>query len=166
MVDALLPLLFLLLSGAALWKRLPAYDLFCEGCKEGLRTAVAVLPNLIAMMVAIAFLSASGLTGAIADAVAPVFAALGLPPELAPLALMRPISGSASLAMVESLMREHGADSRVGQIACVVMGSSETILYTVCVYLGAIRQKRSGYAVPCALLGALAALVCAGLFFR
>ena len=165
-IDWLLPLLFLALSICALWKRLPAYDLFCQGCKDGLKTAVSVLPNLIAMMVGLAFLSASGLMKALSQALAPVFSVLGLPVEVAPLALLRPLSGSASLGMVQQLMDQFGPDSRVGLIACTLMGSTETIFYTVCIYLGSIRVKRTGYSIPCALLGALAGMVVSGLFFR
>ncbi len=148
-----------------MWRRLPVYDLFVRGCREGLRAAAGVLPNLLAMMVALAFLNASGLADALAGLCAPAFRAVSLPPEIAPLALMRPLSGSASLAALEGLMREHGPDSRVGLIACTLMGSSETIFYTVCVYLGAIRERRSRYAVPCALLGALAALLLSGALY-
>ena len=165
-IDWVLPLLFLLIAVCALWKRLPAYDLFCQGCKDGLKTAITVLPNLIAMMVGLAFLSASGLMTALSQACAPVFSLLGLPAEVAPLALLRPLSGSASLGMVQQLMETYGADSRIGLIACTLMGSSETIFYTVCIYLGSIRVKRTGYSIPCALLGALAGLIVSGLFFR
>ncbi|MDD3410693.1 MAG: nucleoside recognition domain-containing protein [Eubacteriales bacterium] len=161
----LLPALLLPLLTAALFKRLPTYDLFVEGCKTGLRTAVHVLPNLLAMMVALSFMNASGLTEALCGLCAPLFTLLGLPPEVAPLAFLRPLSGSAALAAVEELMARHGPDSRVGLIACTIMGSSETIFYTICVYLGAIREKRSRYAVPCALIGTLCSMVAAGRLF-
>ena len=85
--------------------------------------------------------------------------------ELAPLVLLRPLSGSASLAMLENLLTQYGPDSRIGLIACVVMGSSETIFYVVCVYMSAAKDKRTGYAVPCALLGSLAGLLLAGKLF-
>ncbi|NLV59144.1 MAG: spore maturation protein [Clostridiales bacterium] len=161
----LIPLLLLWLLVAAAWKRMPVYDLFLIGSKEGLQVALRVLPNLAAMMVAIGMFRVSGCLDALTDLCTPVFQGLGLPPEIAPLAMMRPLSGSASLGMVEALITRYGPDSRVGLVACTVMGSSETIFYTICVYLGAIKHKRSGYAIPCALLGALAALVLAGVFF-
>ena len=90
--------------------------------------------------------------------VRPAFSLLGLPREVAPLVFLRPMSGSASLGMVERLMSLYGPDSRVGLIACTIMGSSETIFYTVCVYMSPLRDRRTGYAVPCALLGALAGM--------
>lgn len=161
----LLPLLLLWLLLGAAWKRLPVYDLFTAGCKKGLKVALDVLPNLAAMMVALNVLSASGLMDAVLGLLSPVFSVLGLPAEVAPMAILRPLSGSASLSMLEQLMNQYGADSRIGLIACTLMGSSETIFYTVCVYLGATTQRKSGYAIPCALLGAFAAMLLAGVFF-
>lgn len=161
----LIPLLLLWLLAAAAWKRLPVYDLFLSGCKEGMQVALRVLPNLAAMLVALGMFRVSGCQEALTQLCAPVFSLLGLPPEVAPLAMMRPLSGSASLGMVEQLLTRYGPDSRVGLVACTVMGSSETIFYTICIYLGAVKQKKSGYAVPCALLGALAALLLAGALY-
>ena len=165
-VDALLlPLLLMWLLLAAAWKRLPVYDLFVKGGKEGLRVAVSVLPNLAAMMVALSMFSASGCMDALTGFCSPALTWLGLPGEVAPLALLRPLSGSASLGMVEQFISEYGPDSRIGLIACTLMGSSETIFYTVCIYLGAVKQKKSGYAIPCALLGMVCAMAVAGLMF-
>ena len=161
----LIPILILWLLLAAAWKRLPMYDLFVDGAKEGMRVAVSVLPNLAGMLVAISLMSASGLMDALCRLFAPVLTWFGLPQEVAPLVMLRPLSGSASLAMVERLMAEYGADTRVGLIACTVMGSSETIFYTICVYMSAVDKRRTGYAVPCALAGALAGVWLAGRFF-
>ncbi len=161
----LIPLLLLWLLLAAAWKRLPVYDLFVQGSKEGLQVAVRVLPNLAAMLVAISLFRASGCLDLLVRWAAPLFGLLGLPAEVAPLALLRPLSGSASLSMLETLLTRYGPDSRIGLIACTLMGSSETIFYTVCIYLGGTTQKRTGYAIPCSLLGALAALLLAGRLF-
>lgn len=157
-------LIFWLLCAGAM-KRLPLYDLFVRGAKDGLRTAVEVLPNLAAMLCAISLMEASGLTSALCGLCAPGLAALGLPKEVAPLVLLRPFSGSASLGMVENLMNAYGPDSRIGLIACTIMGSSETIFYTLCVYMSAAKDKRAGYALPCSLLGALAGAALAPAFF-
>lgn len=165
MADWLIPLLFLTVIGMGLWKRLPVYDLFIKGAADGLHTAVGILPNLAAMLCAIFLMQASGLLGVLCQLCAPVLGVLGLPMELSPLVLLRPLSGSASLAMLENLLTQYGPDSRIGLIACVVMGSSETIFYVVCVYMSAAKDKRTGYAVPCALLGSLAGLLLAGKLF-
>lgn len=161
----LVPGLMLLLLMAGAWKRLPMYDLFVQGAKEGMRTAVQVLPNLAAMLCAISLMQASGLMDALCRLCAPLFSWMGLPSEVAPLVLIRPMSGSGALAMLETILQEYGADSRAGLIACTVMGSSETIFYTVCIYLSASASKESGYAIPCALAGSLAGTWLAGMLF-
>lgn len=161
----ILPGLIFVLLTACLIKRVPVYDRFVQGAKKGLSVAVGILPNLVAMLCAITLLTASGLTDTLTVWLAPVLAFLGVPKEVAPLALLRPLSGSASLAMLETILKEHGADSRIGLIASTLMGSSETIFYTVCIYLSAVRLKRGGYAIPCALMGMLAGLIAAAACF-
>lgn len=163
--DLLIPGLIVVLLCAAAWKKLPMYDLFVAGAKEGLQTAIQVLPNLAAMLCAITLMQASGLMDALCALCAPLLKWLGLPAEVAPLVLIRPMSGSGALAMLETLLDQYGADSRIGLIACTVMGSSETIFYTVCVYMSAIGEKKTGYAIPCSLLGALAGTWLAGMLF-
>lgn len=163
--ELLIPLIIMLLLTAAAWKRLPMYDLFVSGAQSGLKTAVQVLPNLAAMLCAISLMQASGLMDALCSVCAPVLTGIGLPPEVAPLVLVRPLSGSGALAMLEELLERYGADSRIGLIASTVMGSSETIFYTVCVYLSAVGEKKTGYAVPCSLIGALAGTWLAGMLF-
>ena len=163
--DLLVPLLMLFLLCAAAWKRLPLYDLFVQGTQEGLRTAVRVLPNLAAMLCAISLMQSSGLMNALCKACAPALAWLGLPAEVAPLAIIRPLSGSGALAMLQEVMENHGADSRIGLIACTIMGSSETIFYTVCIYRSEAGESKAGYAIPCSLIGMLAGTWLSGMFF-
>ena len=163
--DLILPVMILMLIGTAAWKRLPAYDLFVDGAREGLRTAVQVLPNLAAMLCAIQMMQQSGLMEALCILCSPLLSRLGLPAETAPLILLRPMSGSASLAMLDEILEQYGPDSRIGLIASTVMGSSETIFYSVCVYMSGISKKQTGYAIPCALLGSLAGIWTAGRLF-
>lgn len=165
-LELLWPVLLLFLLTAAMLHRLPVYDLFVEGAKEGLSVTLTVLPNLAAMLAAVHLMDAVGLTAQLSSLCAPLLRFLGLPPELAPLAAVRPLSGSAALAVLENLLEIHGPDSRIGLTASVVMGSSETIFYTVCVYMSQIPDKRTGYAIPCSLAGMLAGLWVCGLFFR
>lgn len=154
-----LPALILIVFILCIVRRVPAYELFVKGAKKGLKVAIQILPNLIAMLSCIALLTYSGLIDALTDALSPFLSAIGVPPEVAPLALLRPLSGSASLAMLETIISEHGADSRAGLIASTLMGSSETIFYTVCVYMSAVSVKKGGYAIPCALIGMFAGLL-------
>lgn len=165
-IDLLWPILLMLLLGAAAWKRLPVYDLFVSGAKEGMAVAVQVLPSLAAMLVAVTLMERTGLIAQICQWCAPLLDFLGLPKEVAPLVAVRPLSGSASLAVLERILAQYGPDSRVGLVASTAMGSSETIFYTVCVYLSGCKDRRTGYAIPCALIGMLAGLWVSGLFFR
>lgn len=163
--ELLIPVLMLLVLSAAAWKKLPMYDLFVAGAKNGLQTAVQVLPNLAAMLCAISLMQASGLMDALCSLCTPLSRLIGVPSETMPLILLRPMSGSASLAMLENILQKYGADSRIGLVASTVMGSSETIFYTVCVYMSAAGEKQTGYAIPCSLLGALAGTWLAGRLF-
>ncbi len=160
------PVLLLLLLGAGIYSKLPVYDLFVEGAKDGIQIALQVLPNLAAMLVAVTLMERTGLTTQLCKLCQPLLRLLNLPPEIAPLVAVRPLSGSAALAVLERILSQYGADSRIGLVASTVMGSSETIFYTVCVYMSTCKDRRTGYAIPCALLGMLAGLWTAGLFFR
>lgn len=165
MIDLLLPGLIFLLFLLCGLKRLHVYDLFVKGAAEGLQVGLRVLPSLAAMLCAISLLEASGLMGKLVSLFTPLFRLLNLPPETAPLALLRPLSGSASLAMLESLFENYGADSRIGLVASTLMGSGETIFYTLCVYMSGAKNKHTGCALPASLLGALAAMAVCGFIF-
>lgn len=158
----ILPLFLLLCFGAGAYRRVPLYDAFLAGAREGLHTAVSILPSLIAMLCAIRAFSACGLLDALCGLLSPLADLFRLPPETLPLMLLRPLSGSASLAMLKSILHTWGPDSRAGLCACVMMGSSETVFYTCGVYLAAAGVKKSRHTVPCALLAWLAGSAAAG----
>ena len=151
-----LALFVLFCQGIGAYRRVPLYDAFVEGAREGLHTARCVLPLLIAMLCAIRAFCASDLMDALCGWTAPAMTALRIPPETLSLMLLRPLSGSASLAMLKSILAAYGPDSRIGLTACVMMGSSETVFYTCGVYLTAAGVKKSRHTVPCALLAWLA----------
>lgn len=152
-----------LLVGAV--RRVKLHDAFIAGAKKGLETAAGILPALIAMMTALAALSESGLTDAMIDLLRRPFEALGVPAETLPVMLVRPLSGSGALAALKDVFARHGADSRAGMIASVMIGSSETVFYTCAVYLGAAGVRHSRHIVPAALLSWLAGSLAACLFF-
>lgn len=160
--DWIVPVLLLALLLTAAWKRLPTMELFLRGARQGMETAIQVLPSLAAMLCAIELTRCSGLLSLLCRLCGPVFSLLGLPEELGPLVLARPLSGSAALAVTEGLLERFGPDGRIGRLACVVMGSSETIFYTMCVYFSQARDRRTGYAVGCSLAGMLAGVWLAG----
>ena len=159
----ILPCFLLLCIGVGAARRVPLYDAFLEGAREGLRTAVRILPALIAMLCAIRAFSACGLMDFLCALLEPAAAFIHLPRETLPLMLTRPLSGSASLAMLKSILRTCGPDSRAGLVASAMMGSSETVFYTCGVYLAAAGVKKSRHTIPCALLAWLAGAAAAGL---
>ena len=124
---------------------------FTEGAKDGLRTSLSILPTLIALMIAINMLSASGLPDALSRTLSPVAERLGIPTEILPLLLTRPVSGSASTAAYSTLLARFGADSFPALCASVIMGSTDTMLYVICLYFSSVGIKRTRYAIPAAL---------------
>ncbi|MBR1780097.1 MAG: spore maturation protein [Oscillospiraceae bacterium] len=151
MSDLLVPLL---LGGAAIFaaaRRVDVFDALCTGASEGLSLLRKICPNLIALLTAVSMLRASGALDLLARALAPALGWLGLPPELLPLMLIRPFSGSGALGVGAELIAAYGPDSYLGRTAAVMLGSTETTFYTVAVYFGAVGVKRSRYAIPAAL---------------
>ena len=155
--------IFLLLClGCGIVKRIPLYDAFLEGAKEGIETARYILPALVAMLCAIRAFTACGLMEQLCLLLEPVTSWVNLPRETLPLMLFKPLSGSASLAMLREIFSEYGPDSRAGLAASVMMGSSETVFYTCGVYLAAAGVKKSRHIIPCALMAWLAGGIMAG----
>ena len=157
-----IPMLLLGITTLGLSKRVPIYESFVEGAKEGWQTALRVLPYLVGMLVAIQVFEQSGALHQLIKFLSPLTSWLGFPKEVLPLTLMRPISGSGSLAILSQTLTRFGADSFIGRLAATVMGSSETTLYVLTVYAGAVGIKRTRHTLVTALLsdlaGALAAL--------
>ena len=151
---------FVLLSGMR--ARIDVYDAFVRGAKDGLCTLLHMAPYLCAILTAAALLRETGVLAAVESAAAPLLSLIGIPKEAAPVVLIRPLSGSASLAAVAEVMRTAGADSRAARIACVISGASETILFTASLYLGAAGVRRAGYAAGAALAAYIAGLMAAG----
>jgi spore maturation protein B len=151
MMDYIVPGLLLAVCAIALGKRENAYDLMLTGAGEGLRLLGSILPALVLLLTAVHMLRASGAMDLISSALAPLLSAFGIPPETAMLILVRPISGSAALAVGAELMAEHGPDSPVGRTAAIMLGSTETTFYTISVYFGAAGIQKTRYTVPAAL---------------
>ena len=152
MTDYLVPLLLCFISALALRKKENAYGLLLEGAEKGLNVLVSILPALILLLTAVYMLRSSGAVEILSQFLSPVFSFFGIPPETALLVLIRPISGSAALAVGAELMAEHGVNSPVGRTAAVMLGSTETTFYTISVYFGAAGVSRTRYAIPAALI--------------
>ena len=160
------------ICGVALYgafHRVDVYSSLVQGAGEGLSTLVRIVPSLVGLMTAVYMLRASGALELAALALAPLLERVGLDPELLPLMLVRPISGSAALGVGAGLISTYGPDSQLGRTAAVMLGSTETTFYTIAVYFGAVGITRTRYAVPAALCadltGFLAASWAVGLLF-
>ena len=151
MIDYLVPILLLLVSAIALRKQENCYDLLLQGASEGLRLLAGILPALIILLTAVHMLRASGAVEILSSLFAPVFSFFGIPPETALLILIRPISGSAALAVGAELMGQYGADSLIGRTVAVMLGSTETTFYTISVYFGSAGIQKTRYTLPAAL---------------
>ena len=151
MTDYIVPLLLLAVSLTALRRRENGYDLMLQGATEGLLLIKSILPSLILLLTAVHMLRSSGAVELLSHLVSPVFRLFGIPPETAILVLIRPISGSAALAVGAELMAEYGADSQIGRTAAVMLGSTETTFYTISVYFGAAGIQKTRYTLPAAL---------------
>ena len=139
--------------------RVPVFDTFVAGAKEGLHTTVSILPTLIGLIMAVSMLSASGALDLFSSLLAPAARFLGLPPQVMPLALIKPFSGSGSTAVLTQIYRDCGPDSFAGRVASVKAGSTETTFYAVAVYFGAVGVKKTRHTIPAALLGDLTACI-------
>ena len=146
-----IPLILAFAGCLMLFGKTPYFDSFTEGAKDGLKSAVSLLPTLVALMAGVGMLRASGFTEILSSAIAPLTDKVGIPSELLPLLLVRPFSGSASTATFSALLGEYGADSFVALCASVIMGSSDTLVYVISVYFSSVGIKKSRYAIPCAL---------------
>lgn len=151
MTSVLLLLCGLMMLRSA-WKGIDGYGAFLRGAKEGMNSAVSLLPALCAMLLMVNLLQASGLSACLTDLLSPLLSRLGISEKAAGMVLLRPLTGSGSLAMLEQVFRECGVDSREGMLASVVMGSSETIFYTMTVYLGATDLRRLPWVLPVSMI--------------
>jgi spore maturation protein SpmB len=158
---------------AALRKRIDVYDAFIEGAKGGIETSLKIIPYLVGMLVAISVLRNSGILGFVVSGFTWVFTQLGVNTDFTPAlptALMKPISGSGSRAMMIDAMQTYGVDSFVGRLACIFQGSADTTFYIVALYFGSVGIKHTRYAITYGLLadfaGVVAAIFVAYLFFH
>lgn len=158
--------------GAGLVKRVNMYEAFIEGAREGFRTAVTIIPYLVAILVAIGMFRASGAMALLTDGMTAAVAFFGFDTqwvEALPTALMKPLSGSGSRGMMVDLMATHGPDAFVSRVSAAIQGSTDTMFYVLAVYFGSIGVRRTRYAVPYALLadlsGSVAGIIAAYIFF-
>lgn len=164
-----MPVLLVAIPLAGILRGVKVYDVFIEGAREGFDVAVRIIPFLVGILVAIGMFRGSGAMDLVTAALRPLVTPVGFPPELVPLAILRSLTGSGSLAFATDLIKTHGADSLIARTAATMYGSSETTFYVLAVYFGAVGVRRTRHAVPAALIAdvvaAIAAVaVCAWMF--
>ncbi len=159
MSAAIIPLLAAVVVIYAIVKKVDVYDAFVKGAMEGLPILLRVLPYMAAMLISIQLLRASGAIDALTGAIGKPLEAAGMPVELLPMALLRPFSGSAAMAMVADIFKNHGVDSMLGLTASTMIGSSETIFYTLAMYFGSVGIQKTRFTLPVALLSSLVSVI-------
>ena len=166
MSSLILPLIIVSVASFAMMKRVDVFNTMIDGCTQGIYTLKRIIPSLITLLTAVYMLRASGVLDFLTSLTAPLFKLLGMPPEVAPLVFIRPISGSAAMAVGSELIFTHGADSLIGRTVAVMMGSTETTFYTIGVYFGAAGVSKTRYAIPAALIADLTGFVVSSLTVR
>ncbi len=166
MIDYIVPLLLFGVCAAALRKQENAYNLMLSGAAEGLKLLFSLIPALVLLLTAVTMLRQSGAIEILSQFFAPVLSLVGIPPEAAILVLIRPISGSAALAVGADLMAQYGVDSTIGRTVAIMLGSTETTFYTVSVYFGAAGVSKTRYTIPAALIADITGFIMAALTAR
>lgn len=155
----ILPIILLSIFIYALVKNVPAYDHFVSGAKSAFNLVLSILPYLVAIFIFIELMNASGISKWLAVALSPILEFFGIPAELSELIILRPFSGSGSLAIVENIYSTYGVDSYVGICASVIVGASDTVFYVVSVYFSTIKIKKMRYLIPVCLIACFSGCV-------
>jgi spore maturation protein B len=156
-----MPVLLVAIPLAGIVRKVKVYDVFIDGAKEGFEVAVRIIPFLVGILVAIGMFRGSGAMDLLLAGLRPLVTPTGFPPELVPLAILRSLTGSGSLAFTTDLIKTHGADSLIARTAATMYGSSETTFYVLAVYFGSVAIRRTRHAVPAALIADITAAIAA-----
>lgn len=148
-----MPVIILIIILYGFLEKNKVYDIFLEGAKEGVHIVFNIFPTLVGLFVAVGALRCSGILELIINFLSPIIEMLNIPKEIMPLAILRPISGSASMAIATDIMNNYGVDTKIGTIASTIMGSTETTLYTIAVYTSCVNIKKTRGILIAALIG-------------
>ncbi|MBP3463145.1 MAG: nucleoside recognition domain-containing protein [Clostridia bacterium] len=166
MNDSIIPFIIFIIIFMAFWGKLNTFDLFVDGVKEGLNTVLHLFPILLGLFLAINLLRASGIINLLSVIFNPIFSFFEIPGELIGLILLKPFSGSASLAISTNIMEEYGVNSLITFVAAIIMGATETIIYSISIYTGNVKKKLSYKVLILAFLGNFIAIVLASFLGR
>ena len=155
----IIPLIIIGFPLYGLWKRVPVYEEFVVGAKEGFQVAVNIIPYLVAILFAVAMFRASGAMDFLVEGLRPLLAPLGWPPEVLPMVITRPLTGSGSAAIMLDLISRYGEDSIIVKTAATMFGSTETTFYVIAVYFGAVNIRKTRHAIPAGLIADISAMI-------
>ena len=161
-----MPLIILIIVFYSLIERKKAFDIFLDGAKDGLNIVLNIFPTLIGLFVAVGALRSSGILDLIINFITPILDILNFPSEIMPLAILRPISGSSSIAIATDIMKNFGVDSNIGIIAATIMGSTETTLYTIAVYTSSVKIKKTRFVLLAALTADVVGMIASVMICR
>lgn len=164
--DIAVPATILIIILYGLIEKEQVFDIFLEGAKEGIQIVINIFPTLLGLFLSISVLRASGVIDAITNFTLPLLNLLKVPSEILPLAILRPISGSASMAIATDIMANFGVDSLIGLISSTIMGSTETTLYTIALYTSAVKIKKTRFVLIAALLADFIGMLTSVIFWR
>ncbi len=159
MVNYFIPVIVIIIIGYGLYKRIDIFDTFLGGVKEGLKISIGLFPTMFAMVIAINLLTNSNLIFDISKMLSPLFIKLHFPTNLFPLAILRPISGSSSLVILNNILKINGPDSFVGRVASVMQGSTDTTIYIISMYFASLGIKKIKYSLAVGLLADLISVI-------
>lgn len=154
--SAAIPIIILIIIFYGIIEKNKTYDTFVDGAKEGIEIVIKLFPTLLGIFIAVGALRSSGILDFFIKLISPITNLIHIPNEILPLALIRPISGSASTAVATDIMTKYGVDSKIGLIASTIMGSTETTLYTIAIYTSCVNIKKTKFVLWCALIGDIA----------
>lgn len=160
-IKSIIPIVIGLIVIYGMKNGVKVYECFVEGAKDGIGICVKIFPYLLAMLIAVGVFTDSRLLGAFINLVRPVVKIIGLPPEVVPLVMVKPLSGSGALGVFTDILKRYGADSYIGLVASIAMGSTETIFYTLTVYYGAVKIKKIRHTLWAAIFADLTAIIMA-----
>lgn len=158
-----IPAVVFLIVVFGLMRGVPVFDTFVAGAKEGFSSSISILPSLVGLMMAVAMLSASGALDILASLLSPIARLLGLPAQVMPLALIKPVSGSGATAVLVQIFQNNGTESFAGRVAAVMSGSTETTFYAIAVYFGSVGIKKTRHTIPAAITADLTAFIVSAL---
>lgn len=162
----IIPLIIVLVIGYGIAEKKNVYDIFLRGAKNGIKIVIKLFPTLLAIFLAINMLRNSGVIDFIINILKPFLLFLNIPIEIMPLALLRPISGTASMAVATDIIKTSGVDSQIGLIAATIMGSTETVFYTIALYTSSINIKKTRFTLVAALIANFVGIVSSVLIFK